>query len=157
MRDPLTDPRPGDVVVSAKNRKREVAYVTITDTIVYDALGKKTTSVDNTCDLKTWKRWASKGAVVKRGPDEPRLPHERPIAFDLDLQGQIMGIANKVMNDDKRPLEEGIGMTPNDEALRAIIEIGLAHYWSYAYEARWRVRDRIIELCEQKKAARDGA
>jgi hypothetical protein len=135
---------------------REVCYVTIREVVIYNAVGKRKTTADNTCDLKTWKRWARNGLVVAHGPDEPLQPDERRVAFNRDLDREVLAIANKVMTEVNRPRlgQVKISCSPSDEAARALIELGLAYYWSRDYSARWLLRDRVVELCEKEKAAR---
>lgn len=149
MRDPLLCPRPGDVVESAKGKKREVAYVTLAGVVVYDAIGKKKTTVDHTCHPKTWQRWAKGGTVVKRGPDKPHLPRKRTVDFDYFMEGQVTGIANKIMNSANKG-SGVIGSTPSDEVVRALFEVGLACYLEWGWRIREQVKDRVQELCEIK-------
>ena len=144
-RDPLLDPRPGDVVISTKLKTRRVVYVTFFDQVIYDSVDYPH-QPQKIIDLKTWQRWAKGGKVQVRGCDEDQwvylhATYGKPVMkLTPEECDQVRAIANRVMNENPDRL---VITTPFDETLRTVFQVGLAYFLQE--RGRRGMKDRIAE------------
>jgi len=119
-RDPGSEPRAGDEISCVKGRRaqkstRQVVYVTVNGTVIYDLVGTPRGQLE--CSLEAWRRWARHGTVVRYAPVEASQHWTEPVSLDHWLYGQINGLANRC-----KPERCS---TPFAETLLALLELGV--------------------------------
>lgn len=118
MRDPRIDPRTHDRVRSRLGgSSRTVVYVSPSGYVVYDT-DNEPAKDQQTIALRTWRRWAKDGSVLRCGPEGLLHPYKREIVCHYALQGQILRLANRAARKHKIS-------TPDEEALLTLLELGL--------------------------------
>ncbi len=117
-RDPRIDPKPGDLLESARGQARQVVYVTMCDQVVYDP----PRGPQRLCDLKTWRRWA-KGATVQVRAPKP-ISAEIVYAHPTPPRAieQVRLIANRVMSSSPPGT---FTTTPDEEVATALLELAI--------------------------------
>jgi hypothetical protein len=137
VRDPTTDPRPGDVVRGKTGPERKVLYVTPDVgvsyrygedpvTIIYDT----PTKTQLTCGLRAWRRWAKGALVVRKGPEHELRDNTRPLSLPRSITQQMRWFDNRYVESLQALTEEerrGISCALTEDMVLAFLELGIVH------------------------------
>lgn len=109
-RDPRVDPAFLDLVRSVKGRERTVEFVSALGAVVYST----PRGAEHQCKLKSWRRWAQDGAVLRHGTN--RSANTVTLDVDHETDREVNMLINRLVD----------GRADRGEMLGALAEYGLA-------------------------------